>query len=191
MAEDTVALLEQLERHAARSSSGWSDGANLALDIGMHHPDKVVTRIVASSGNFEPRAAPIPAAAKLFFHGIKPDNPLMNTPPRARAYARESPDGVGPLRRCVFERLRKMWQTDPRWTAEGPRDHQGADVDHGRATTTRSCTAAHRGDGRGDPGERSRPSCRTPITTCRSPTLRAGTRSSQTFLDEPPRKPMQ
>ena len=111
MAEDTVGLLVQL--NVARASFvGWSDGANEALDIGMHHPE-MVTKIVASSGNYDPSGAD-PGFLK-FLRAMKADNPLMN--PARDAYARESPDGVAhwPV---LFDRLRKMWETDPHWTTK-------------------------------------------------------------------------
>ena len=111
MAEDTVALLAQLGVSRA-ILVGWSDGANLALDIGMHDPD-MVAKIVASSGNFRPDGTD-QAFNKIFLH-LKADDPRLKE--SRDAYARESPDGAAHYP-VVFDRLRKMWQTDPRWTTK-------------------------------------------------------------------------
>ena len=141
MAEDTVALLAQLNVTRA-SFVGWSDGANIALDIGMHHPT-LVTKIVASSGNFDPSGAD-PGVVKML-HTLKPDNPLVN--PMRDAYGKESPDGVAhwPI---LFDRLRKMWETDPRWTTKqlgtikAPTLIIGADHDSVRVAHTVALAAA-------------------------------------------------
>ena len=182
MAEDTVALLEQLGVSRA-IFVGWSDGANLALDIGMHHPDKVV-KIVASSGNFSPEGAD-PAAAKLFFH-LKPDAPMLA--PARESYARESPDGAAHFA-VVFERLRKMWQTDPRWTRKdlgtikAPTLIMAGDHDSILPAHTVAMAAAIPGS---DLSIVPHADHDMPITDASR-----WDAIVQTFLDEPPRKPMQ
>jgi pimeloyl-ACP methyl ester carboxylesterase len=52
MASDTLALLDRLAI-AKASIVGWSDGAIVAIEIAMHHPERL-TKVVAYGANYNP-----------------------------------------------------------------------------------------------------------------------------------------
>jgi pimeloyl-ACP methyl ester carboxylesterase len=118
MAEDTADLLSQLGVTQAMFV-GWSDGADIALDLAMHHP-ALVKKVVTSGANMAPDGL-VPFALKLLRDPKKNVADMDMFAPIKQDYAKQSPDGVAhwPL---LVERVRKMWVTQPGWT---PKDLKG------------------------------------------------------------------
>lgn len=103
MAEDTIALLDHLKVDKA-ALVGWSDGGIVALDIALHHPDRV-TRLAVTGTNFS-RAGTQPAGKGTPFDAYY-----------ARCvaeYKRLAPDAT---QLAAFRKdLRAMWKTAPAYT---------------------------------------------------------------------------
>jgi pimeloyl-ACP methyl ester carboxylesterase len=104
MADDVVALLDTLQIDKA-AIVGWSDGANIGLDMAMRYPRRV-TRVFAF-------------AANTATSGIKDDferNPtVMAFAARAgREYSHLSPS---PWPYMLFQvQMNKMWKSEPNWS---------------------------------------------------------------------------
>ncbi len=108
MAEDMVALLDRLGV-ASVDVMGWSDGGNIALDLAMHHPDRI-GRVVTFGANFSPAG--------------------LHDADRAWG-ARATPDSLGPATRAAWvalapdttryenamTRVLALWREQPDWTA--------------------------------------------------------------------------
>ncbi len=104
MAEDVVAVLDHLALPRA-AVIGWSDGAIVALDLAMHHADRV-DGVLAFAGNVDRAGTARPRAKAVF----------------DRYYARckveqeaLQPDVV--RRTAARAALRAMWKKEPRYTA--------------------------------------------------------------------------
>jgi pimeloyl-ACP methyl ester carboxylesterase len=106
MASDVLTLMNRLLLQKV-SLVGWSDGAIVALDLAMHHPERL-ERVFAFGANFDPS-------------GVKPD--AEKSPTFARfiddahgVYLNISPDPDGwDAFRAAVE---KMWASEPHYTAE-------------------------------------------------------------------------
>lgn len=107
MAEDMIALLDVL--HLQRVDvMGWSDGANIGLDMAMHHPERV-SHLVTFGANFRP-------------DGLKPEDIEWNE--------KATPDSFGPGMRegwtklnpqpghyeAAMRKILDLWRTLPQWT---------------------------------------------------------------------------
>ena len=110
MAEDTVALLRQLNVESA-FVFGFSDGGMIGLDMAIHHPD-VVTKLAVTGANFRTDA----------YAGDTLEWLLTVTPdgwPKAfrEEYERLSPDGPThwPV---VLPRIQRMWAVEPDYSDE-------------------------------------------------------------------------
>lgn len=109
MAEDVVALLDRLGVRRA-DALGWSDGGIVALDIAIHHPDRL-RRIVTLGANFTP-------------DGMNPaDRAWSDTasaaslgPDARAAYARLSPDPAD--FDSAMDKIIAMWRTQPNFTLD-------------------------------------------------------------------------
>jgi pimeloyl-ACP methyl ester carboxylesterase len=102
MADDMLRLLDHLQI-ARADVVGWSDGGIIALDMAMHHPDRV-RRIVAIGANYDAAGLVIPAAAD------------AEIPPVSIFYRSFAPD---PAHWPVMRRkLAAMWATQPHYTLQ-------------------------------------------------------------------------
>jgi pimeloyl-ACP methyl ester carboxylesterase len=112
MAEDTAELLRQLKVGPA-FVFGWSDGGIVALDLAMSHPE-LVKKLAVSGANFRNDAGAYGDDGVKFMQTIKPEQWPKSL---RKSYERRSPDGAKhwPV---LFERLRKMWLTEPAYTPE-------------------------------------------------------------------------
>lgn len=103
LAEDVVALLDHLQL-ARASVVGWSDGGIVALDMAIHHPERL-ERVVLFGANFDrsgmKHGTPT-AAARTYFDLC------------AKDYARLSPTPEAYPR--FFAALRLLWRTQPAFT---------------------------------------------------------------------------
>ena len=104
MASDVTALMDYLKIPKA-AIVGWSDGAILALDIAMHHPERV-TKLFAFAANSDPSGVADIAQSPVFNAFIaraeKEYAALSPTPGEYKAF---------------LAQITKMWETQPNWTA--------------------------------------------------------------------------
>ena len=83
MASDLIALMDFIHVDKA-SLVGWSDGADIALDVAIHHPERV-DKLFAYAGNTEPaglkeHAAMTPAMRAFFQRSAEQYHVLSPTP---------------------------------------------------------------------------------------------------------------
>ena len=106
MAEDTVELMQQLEIESA-AVVGYSDGGIIALDIAIHHPERV-SRLAVTGANAR-------------FDGYTDENKKwvhtfdQESEPVSEKYATLSPDGAEhwPV---FMGRMKPMWAAEPSYT---------------------------------------------------------------------------
>jgi len=107
MAEDVIALMDKLQITSARFI-GWSDGANIAIDMAIHHPNRVKS-IIAYGANSNPA-------------GLQPD--FVNYLRTASKEKLEKDLGreflqvtkePGRLAEIV-QKIKVMWLTEPQFT---------------------------------------------------------------------------
>ena len=110
MAADTLAVMDALGI-ARADFVGYSDGANIAMLLGMFAPQRV-RRLVLVSGNFQ--AAGMTHAFRL---GLRRATAERYEPALAEAHRRLSPDGPEhwPI---LFERVRRIWLEEPNLSAD-------------------------------------------------------------------------
>jgi pimeloyl-ACP methyl ester carboxylesterase len=102
MAEDTAALLEQLDVKSV-DVVGWSDGGVIGYLLAIHHP-QLVRKLVTSGANVDGEGVPPPKTGE-----IKPEQlPKMFE----EEYDKVSPDG--PQHYAAFiNRVVSMWMIAP------------------------------------------------------------------------------
>lgn len=107
MAEDMIALLDHL--HVQRADiMGWSDGANIGLDMAMHHPDRV-SHVVTFGANFRP-------------DGLNPQDVAWNNSATAESFGpgmREGWTKLNPQPANFEQAMNKiiaMWRSLPNWS---------------------------------------------------------------------------
>ena len=107
MAEDVLALLDRLGVKQV-DVMGWSDGGNIALDLAMHHPERI-RRVVTFGANFSPT-------------GLNDADREWN--------AHATPESLGPGTRAgwielapdstryedAMTRVLALWREQPNWT---------------------------------------------------------------------------
>ncbi len=103
MAEETIAFLESLGRRA--HLVGHSDGANVALLVGMGRPD-LVKRLVVVGANYHYEGL-------LDVEFLQPDTPAFDE--WALKYARHAPEGIAHARE-VLAKTNAMFATGPTMT---------------------------------------------------------------------------
>jgi pimeloyl-ACP methyl ester carboxylesterase len=103
MAEDVIAALDHL-RVPRAALIGWSDGAIVALDVAMHHPDRV-ERALAFAANLDPSGTRKVSsrAFDAYYARCKREQAALQPDARRRTAARAA--------------LRAMWKREPRYTA--------------------------------------------------------------------------
>ena len=110
LAEDAVGLLRQLDIDRA-DIVGFSDGGNTALDIAIHHPDRV-GKLVLTGANFNTTGTN--AESLEWVLTTKPED----WPPFLRDVHRQrSPDGPEGWAR-LLGRLQPMWRSEPDFSLE-------------------------------------------------------------------------
>jgi pimeloyl-ACP methyl ester carboxylesterase len=109
MAEDVVALMDHL--HVRRADlMGWSDGGIIALDLVIHHPERV-DRLVTFGANFTPNGLE-PEDVEWGAHASAADlGPAVRL-----AYRRLAPDPSH--YEIAMNKIIAMWRLEPRFTLE-------------------------------------------------------------------------
>jgi pimeloyl-ACP methyl ester carboxylesterase len=109
MAEDVIALMDTLKLKRA-DIMGWSDGGDIALDLAIHHPERIV-HLVTFGANATPegmRAADREwartATADSFGTGMEQGWKALNPEPQ---HYREAMD-----------KILTLWRTEPQFTRE-------------------------------------------------------------------------
>ncbi len=110
MAAETLAVMDALGI-ARADIVGYSDGANIAMLLGMHAAQRV-RRLVLVSGNFHANGM-----TRAFRLGLRRATAERYEPALAEAHRRLSPDGPEhwPV---VFERVRQLWLDAPTLSAD-------------------------------------------------------------------------
>ena len=105
MASDMTALMDYLKINKA-ALVGWSDGAIIGLDIGLHHPERL-TKLFAFAANSDPSAVKDverdPVFSAFIARARKEYEKLSPTPTEYDAF---------------LAQITKMWETQPHWTAD-------------------------------------------------------------------------
>jgi len=106
MAKDVLGLLDFLHLQKA-AIVGWSDGANIGLDIAIHHPERL-SKLFACGGNSNPEAtldvSQYPAF-DAFIKRIKKEYIALSPTPSITNY------------NLLYRRILKMWESEPNFTA--------------------------------------------------------------------------
>jgi len=109
MAEDTLSLLDHLGIETA-TIIGWSDGANTALDLAIHHPERVAALVVYGA-HTSPQALQESALADLqntsieeLQRGLRSDYVAMSPDPQRLP--------------AILEEIKTMWLTLPAFTRD-------------------------------------------------------------------------
>lgn len=107
MAEDVLGLMDYLKIKKA-AIVGWSDGANIGLDLAIHHPEKL-TKLFALAGNTNPEAtldvSKSPAFDE-FVARIKKEYLNLSLTPSVKSY------------NTLRQRVEKMWASEPNLTKQ-------------------------------------------------------------------------
>lgn len=106
MAEDVKALLDHL--HVARANLlGWSDGGVVALDLAMHHPERVL-RVVTFGANFRADGLNAPDVAWNQTAQAQDFGPDMR-----RFYVSVAPDSN--RYEEAMNKVIALWRDEPNW----------------------------------------------------------------------------
>jgi pimeloyl-ACP methyl ester carboxylesterase len=106
MAEDVRALLDHLHvKHA--DLLGWSDGGDVALDLAMHHPERV-DRVVTFGANFRADGLNAPDVAWNQTATPKDFGPDMRT-----FYVSVAPDTSH--YEAAMQKIIDLWRDEPNW----------------------------------------------------------------------------
>jgi pimeloyl-ACP methyl ester carboxylesterase len=107
MAKDVLALMDFLHLQKA-AIVGSSDGANIGLDIAIHHPERL-TKLFACGGNSNPEAimdvSQYPSFSA-FTKRIKNEYMILSPTPSIASY------------NLLSQRILKMWESEPNFTAQ-------------------------------------------------------------------------
>lgn len=105
MASDVIALLDFLKIKKT-AIVGWSDGANIGLDLAIHHPDRI-SKLFSFAANSSPEAVKDISKSSVFNAYI------------ARAQKEYEELSPTPKEFSVFcDQIGKMWQTQPHFTKD-------------------------------------------------------------------------
>ncbi len=106
MASDVLAVMDSLGIRQAHVV-GWSDGANIGLELAMHHPERLL-KVIAYGANFDPS-------------GIRADAMENEKLTQFLAAAAANYRTVSPAPArwdALLANLGTMWESQPRFTAE-------------------------------------------------------------------------
>ena len=110
LAEDAIELVGQLEIERA-DIVGFSDGGNTALDLAIHHPERV-GKLVLTGANFN-TSGTSPESLEWVLHAKPEDWPVF----LRETHHQRSPDGPAGWPR-LLGRLRPMWQSEPAFSLD-------------------------------------------------------------------------
>ena len=105
LASDVVALMDFLKIKKA-AIAGWSDGADVGLDLAINHPDRL-TRLFAFAGNTDPSAMRDLSQSPVFNAYIERTE---------KEYAQFSPTPGDYI--SFLDQMGRMWATGPNFTAK-------------------------------------------------------------------------
>ena len=108
MAEDVIALMDQLHLHRA-DIMGWSDGGDVGLDVAIHHPDRV-GHLVTFGANFRPDGLNAPDVAWNDTATVSAFGESMR-----EGWSRLAPDSTD--YDSAMTKIIALWRTQPNFSA--------------------------------------------------------------------------
>lgn len=108
MAEDIIRLMDKLSLSSAYIV-GWSDGGNIAIDIAIHHPERV-KKIVAYGANINPAGL-----QKHFLEYLRKVSPEQMERDNGSEFLALSPHPENLP--TIAKKIRSMWLAEPNFTA--------------------------------------------------------------------------
>ncbi len=108
MAEDTVRLMDALKIPSAYIV-GWSDGGNIAIDMAIHHPNRV-KKLVAYGANINPNG--LQQHFLNYLRTVKPEQMQRDNGSDYLALSK-TPEHLP----VMAEKIRVMWLAEPKFSA--------------------------------------------------------------------------
>lgn len=105
MAKDVLGVMDYLHLQKA-AIVGWSDGANIGLDIAIHHPERL-SKLFACGGNSNPEATldvSQSPAFDAFIQRIQKEYMTLSPTPSTTNY------------NLLYQRILRMWDSEPHFT---------------------------------------------------------------------------
>ncbi|GAC1388188.1 MAG: alpha/beta hydrolase [Vulcanimicrobiaceae bacterium] len=122
MASDVLALMDYL-RIPKAAIVGWSDGANIGLNLAIHHPDRLA-KLFAFAGNSDPAGLkpfePTPVAAQFLKQAEGEYRDVSPTPDQFQTVMHDDSQMARTQPRFTAEQLRTI--RVPTWIVAGDRD---------------------------------------------------------------------
>ncbi len=107
MAEDVLGVMDALQlKHSALV--GWSDGANIGLDLAIHHPERL-SKLFVLGGNANPDGTselPQTSESEAFSQRIKKEYLALSPTPSNKAYEH------------LTQQVTKLWASEPQFTSD-------------------------------------------------------------------------
>ncbi|MEJ7838710.1 MAG: alpha/beta hydrolase [Thermomicrobiales bacterium] len=121
LADDTAALIRELNLDRP-VVGGWSDGGEVAIQLGLRHPDLARALIAAGTSLQMGGHEPSRDKNRAFFHTDEHNQPDLE------AFAAEQENGLLPFLSSLHTRSDTQWQDVVRWSADMWISYEGLTV---------------------------------------------------------------